>query len=247
VKEKTPHPATPEAVADAIERVVGRITEAGHGPGLAAGCGLPGVVKHGRLLTAANIDKSWIDTDAEGLLAERLGRRVLALNDADAAGVAEMAYGVGRGRLGTVILLTVGTGIGTALFIDGRLVPNTELGHLVLNGVDAETIVSGVARERRSLGWKAWAREFNGYIALVEKYFWPDLIVLGGGVSKAIEKFRSELQSRAPVVAAQLLNTAGIVGAARAGAAAATAAGAAVPGRGDGTGQPPEPAVVGSR
>ncbi len=225
IKEKTPQPATPDAVADSIARVVERLADAGDEPGLAAGCGLPGVVKFGRLMTAANIDKAWAGTDAQALLGERLGRRVLALNDADAAGVAEMAYGAGRGRMGTVLLLTLGTGIGTALFIDGRLVPNTELGHLELNGKDAETFLSGTARERRELSWKAWAREFNGYLDLVDRYLWPDLIILGGGVSKSLEKFRSELKSNAPVVAAELLNTAGIVGAARAAAAARAAGG----------------------
>jgi polyphosphate glucokinase len=221
VREKTPQPSTPEAVVDSIGSVVERIREAGHDlEGLAAGCGLPGVVKRGHLMTAANIDKGWIGAPAERLVRERIGLPVLALNDADAAGLAELTYGAGRGRLGTILLLTVGTGIGSALFVDGRLVPNTELGHLEFNGKAAETRLSGMARERRGLGWKRWASEFNDYLARLEFYFWPDLILIGGGVSKAWDRYAGSLQTTCPIEPARLLNTAGIAGAALAAAAA---------------------------
>jgi polyphosphate glucokinase len=226
IREKTPKPATPEAVLGTIASVVGKLGDAVTSD-MPAGCGLPGVVKYGALRTASNIDKSWLDAPVEEMMRTRLERPVLLLNDADAAGIAEMTYGAGVGRMGTVLLLTLGTGIGSGLFVDGHLVPNTELGHLVLDGKDAETRVSGNARERRGLGWKEWAREFNGYLALVDLYFSPDLIILGGGVSKEMQRFASVLKSNAEIVAAKLLNTAGIVGAAYAGAGAAHAGGGA--------------------
>jgi len=179
------------------------------------------VVKYGRLKTAANIDPSWIDAPAEELISARLGRPVLILNDADAAGLAELTYGAGVGSEGTVLLLTIGTGIGSALFVDGRLVPNTEFGHLEFHCRGAETLLSGAARERRGLGWKAWARQFSEFLAALELYVSPDLIILGGGVSKVMGKYEKHLRCRAPIVPARLLNTAGIVGAAMAGANAA--------------------------
>jgi polyphosphate glucokinase len=221
VREKTPQPSTPEAVVGSIGHVVDRILEEGHDmDGLPAGCGLPGVVKRGHLTTAANIDKAWIGAPAERLISERLGRPVLVLNDADAAGVAEMTHGAGRGRTGTILLLTIGTGIGSAIFVDGRLVPNTELGHVEFHGQDAETLISGASRERRGLGGKRWAREFNEYLADLELYFSPDLILIGGGVSKSWDKYATLLKTNAPLEPAQLLNVAGIVGAALAAAAA---------------------------
>jgi polyphosphate glucokinase len=219
VRMKTPQPATPKAVIATVATVVGRIRDAGHEvPGLAAGCGLPGVVKRGHLKTAANIDKAWLDAPAEEMLREALGFPVLAINDADAAGLAELTYGAGEGLGGMVLLLTVGTGIGSGLFVDGLLVPNTELGHLTLHGKDAETRVSGAARERREIGWQRWAREFSEYLALVDRYLWPDLFIIGGGVSKSWKDFGKLLVVRPPVVPARLLNTAGITGAALAGA-----------------------------
>ena len=160
-------------------------------------------------MTAANIDKAWIGRSVDELIGTALGRRVRAINDADAAGLAEMRLGAGRECAGTVLLLTIGTGIGSALFVNHRLVPNTELGHIELAGKDAETRVSGASRERRRLRWKVWATEFNEYLARIEAYFWPDLIILGGGVSKSMDKYRDTLQSRAPIVAAQFLNTLG--------------------------------------
>jgi len=217
VRERTPLSATPEAAADVVVRVCERLVEGGWlTPDLPAGAGVPVVVKGGVSMTAANVDASWIGAPIEALLRERLGRPVVALNDADAAGLAEVAFGAGKGNTGVVLLLTIGTGIGSALIVDGRLVPNTELGHLQLHGRDAETLVSGAARERRRRGWKRWAREFNAYLALVESYFWPDLLILGGGVSKEIARYERYLRARAPIVPAAMLNTSGIVGAAMA-------------------------------
>jgi polyphosphate glucokinase len=215
LKLQTPEPATPQAVAATIGGVVERVAaEHEIPPDAPFGCGLPGVVKDGRLLTAANIDASWIGVNAEELLGQTLGRRVHAINDADAAGLAEMRFGACRGHTGTVLLLTLGTGIGSALFHGGRLVPNTELGHLETGGTDAETMLSGVSRERRGIGWPEWAAEFNVYLGQLELYLSPDLIVLGGGVSKAIDQYVSLLESRAPIRAAQFLNAAGVIGAA---------------------------------
>lgn len=215
IRLKTPKPSTPEAVADSIRELVGRIAEETAIPdGTPVGCGLPVVIKGGEVKTAANIDAGWVGVAVEELIGEALGRRVHALNDADAAGLAEIRLGAGRDTIGTVLVLTIGTGIGSGLFVDGRLVPNTEMGHLEFKGKDAELRISAVARERRGLRWKAWAAEFNEYLARVETLFWPDLIILGGGVSKVIDKYREYLDSRAPIVAAQFLNTSGIIGAA---------------------------------
>ena len=165
-------------------------------------------------MIAANIDKGWIGQAVGDILGNALNRPVVAVNDADAAGLAEMRFGAARDCHGTVLLLTVGTGIGSALLVDGILVPNTEFGHLEFRGKDAETRLSGVARERRHQRWKAWAGEFNEYLARLELYFWPDLIVLGGGVSKVIDKYSAYLKSRAPIVPAAYRNTSGIIGAA---------------------------------
>ncbi len=221
VRERTPQPATPEAVTETVASVVGQVLDGEKVPDdLPVGCGLPGVVTDGVLRTAANIDKAWVGVSVEGLVGEAIGRRVLGINDADAAGLAELAYGAAEGVPGTVLLLTIGTGIGSALFVDGRLVPNTEFGHLEFHGKDAELRVSGAARNRRGLGWKRWAREFDEYLDRLELYFWPDLIILGGGVSKDMAKYAHLLTTRAPVVPAQHLNVAGIVGAAYAAAAA---------------------------
>jgi polyphosphate glucokinase len=207
---------------------------------LPLGCGLPGIVKDGRLASAANIDPAWVGWPATDNIGAAIGRPVLIINDADAAGMAELAYGGAAGRPGTVLLLTLGTGIGSALFIDGHLVPNTEFGHLEFHGHDAETLISGAARERRKLGWKAWIRQFNEYLARVELYFSPDLIILGGGVSKEWAKWGRLIKARAEVVTATFLNTSGIIGAAwAAGAVAATAASGAMD-------QPATPASQGS-
>lgn len=219
VRISTPKPATPDAVAQTIREVVDAVAaEQGFGPDIPAGAGLPCVVKHGLVMTAANIDKGWIGVNAEELIGGVLGRPVFAINDADAAAIAEARIGAGKGVAGTVILLTIGTGIGSGLLVDGHLVPNTEFGHLEFKGRDAETLLSGVARERRKLRWKAWAQEFNLYLSRLELYFAPDLFILGGGVSKVMDKYREYLVSVAPIVPAQYLNTAGIIGAAMAAA-----------------------------
>jgi polyphosphate glucokinase len=220
IREKTPQPSKPEAVAATIGSVVSRVL-AEH-PDIPAdlpvGCGLPGVVKDGRLTTAANIDAEWVGWAAEDGIGAAIGRRVLIINDADAAGLAEVAYGAGEGAAGTLLLLTIGTGIGSAVFIEGILVPNTEFGHIELKGRDAESRVSGASRERRGIGWKAWAREFDLYLSHLELYLQPDLIILGGGVSKEMAKFGRYLEASAPIVSARYLNTSGIIGAAYAAA-----------------------------
>jgi polyphosphate glucokinase len=215
VRLKTPDPSTPEAVADTVRLVVEKIGGQVELPAkLAVGCGLPGVVKKGRLTTAANIDKGWLEVSAEDVIGAAIGRPVVIVNDADGAGIAEMRLGAGHRQPGTVLLLTIGTGIGSALFTDGRLVRNTELGHMRFRGEDAETRLSGTARERRGLKWTDWATEFDEYLARIEIMLNPDLIILGGGVSKEMLKYAEYLRATAPVVAAHFLNTAGIVGAA---------------------------------
>lgn len=211
----TPKPATPDAVAETILHVVGLVAaDRELPPDLPVGVGIPGPIKGGRVMTATNIDKRWIGASAEELLGKALGRRVYAINDADAAGLAEIRFGAGRDVAGTVLMLTLGTGIGSGLFVDGQLVPNTELGHLEWRGRDVELRLSGVAREKRHMRWRAWANEFSAFLARLEIYFWPDLIILGGGVSKAMKKYEKWLESRAPIKAARFLNTSGIVGAA---------------------------------
>lgn len=218
-KVLTPHPATPDAVADGVKEVVDHFGWTGP-----VGLTFPGVVTGGSTIrTAANVDKSWIDTDARALFSERLGgAQVVVVNDADAAGVAEMEFGAGRGRKGTVFLLTFGTGIGSALFIDGVLVPNTELGHLELNGHDAEKRASSKAKEDHDLSWEQWARRVQKYLAHVEMLFSPELFIIGGGVSRKAHKFLPHIEGiKAEIVPAQLQNNAGIVGAAMRAAGAA--------------------------
>jgi polyphosphate glucokinase len=178
------------------------------------GATFPAVVKDGVVSTAANVDQSWIGADAATLLARVCGAPVTVLNDADAAGIAEMRFGAGRGRTDTVVMITLGTGMGSALFANGALLPNTELGHLMVRGKEAEQRASESVREREGLSWKQWAKRLNEYFAHLEALHWPDLIVIGGGVSKKHEKFLPLLRTRAELVPAQLLNEAGIVGAA---------------------------------
>ncbi len=218
-REKTPQPSTPEAVLGAVRAVVARLEAAGHATAeLPAGAGLPSVIKAGRVMTAANIDQAWVGAPARELMKRSLGRPVLVLNDADAAGLAEMRFGAGAGEQGIVLMLTVGTGIGSALFVGGQLVPNLELGHLQFRNRDAETIVSAAARERRRSGWKRWARDFNSYLAMLERYFWPDLIIVGGGLSKEAGRYLPLLRTRCRLSVARYLNIAGIIGAALAAA-----------------------------
>ncbi|WP_225098634.1 polyphosphate--glucose phosphotransferase [Streptomyces sp. CoH27] len=211
-KVLTPHPATPDSVADGVKQVVDHFGWTGP-----VGLTFPGVITGGAMVrTAANVDKSWIDTDAGALFGGRLGGLpVTVVNDADAAGVAEMRFGAGRDRTGTVILLTFGTGIGSAVFVDGVLVPNTELGHLELHGHDAEKRASSKAKEDGELSWEQWAHRVQKYLAHVEMLFSPELFIIGGGVSRKADKFLHLIEGvRAEIVPAQLQNNAGIVGAA---------------------------------
>ncbi|MFE9635541.1 polyphosphate--glucose phosphotransferase [Streptomyces sp. NPDC006463] len=212
-KVLTPQPATPEGVAGCVAEVVRAFSWSGP-----VGVTFPGVVTNGITRSAANVDKGWVGMDAGALLTRELGGLpVTVLNDADAAGVAEMTYGAGRGRGGTVIMLTLGTGIGSALFTNGRLVANTELGHLELKGHDAETRASVKAKEDGDLTWERWARRLSKYLAHVEMLFSPDLFIIGGGVSRKPEKFLPLIEGiRAEIVPARLQNNAGIVGAAMA-------------------------------
>jgi polyphosphate glucokinase len=209
VKYLTPHPSTPEAVADVVARLV---REAGWSGKL--GATFPAVIRHGVAQSAANVDKSWIGTDVDKIFTDITGCDVTVLNDADAAGLAEARFGAAKGVGGVVILLTFGTGIGSAMLLDGKLVPNTELGHLELDGGDAEKKASGAVKDNEGLSYKQWAKRVQRYLAHVEKLFTPDLIVVGGGVSKNSDKWIPLLDLRAPIKPAQLLNNAGIVGAA---------------------------------
>jgi polyphosphate glucokinase len=210
VRLRTPQPATPEAVCDAVAQV---LDEAG-APDGPFGMTLPAVVMHGVVRTAANIDDAWIGTDVAGLVRERTGRAVTVVNDADAAGLAEARYGAAKGMSGTVLVLTLGTGIGSALLRDGTLVPNTELGHLELEGHVAETRASSVARDRDDLSWEQWAERVSAYLQHVDRLLWPDLVLLGGGVSRKSDKWLHLLDVRPEVRTAELLNDAGVIGAA---------------------------------
>ncbi|MDQ3761557.1 MAG: ROK family protein [Actinomycetota bacterium] len=213
IRIATPQPATPEAV---VELVAAITSEFGwHGP---MGVALPCVLKRGIALTAAHLDSSWKGLDANRLFSEYCQAPVVVLNDADAAGLAEMRFGAGRDHDGVVVLLTFGTGIGSALFIDGELVPNTELGHLQVDGVDAEVRASAAAKDDEALSWADWAARVSRYLQVLENLIWPDLIIAGGGVSKKADKWLSLLECRTPVMAAALRNDAGIVGAAAAAA-----------------------------
>jgi polyphosphate glucokinase len=209
---KTPKPATPEAiVATAVEVVRGSGWD---GP---VGCGFPAVVKDGVVRTAANIDERAIGFDMRGKLAQELGTPVRVINDGDAAGLAEMRWGAGRAVEGVVLMLTLGTGIGTSLFVEGRLVPNTELGHIEIRGKDAEHRASDSARKRDDLSWREYAGRLDEYLHKIEDLLWPDLIVVGGGISKKSEKFFPHLTAHTRIVRAEMLNEAGIAGAALAG------------------------------
>ena len=207
----TPQPATPDAVAE----VVGQIAEHFHYSG-PTGITFPAIVKSGVVHSAANVDESWIDTDARALFAPRVGGHALVVNDADAAGVAEVRYGAGKDQPGVVILITLGTGIGTAIFLDGKLLPNTEFGHLKLRGKDAEHRASDKVRDEKDLSWKKWAHALNEFLAEIELLFSPDLLIIGGGVSKKSDKFFPHLKTKTnvPIVPAKMLNAAGIIGAA---------------------------------
>ncbi len=208
----TPATSTPEAVSDVIQLVVEHFDDVrGSSP---IGVTVPGVVTRGVVRTAANIDNSWIDTDIEAVLEERLHHDVVVVNDADAAGVGELHFGAAKGQDGLVVVTTLGTGIGTALLYNGVLVPNSELGHLEIDGHDAETQAASSVKTREDLSYKEWAKRLQRYYSHLENLIWPDLFVVGGGVSRKSEKFLPLLDLRTPIVPAQLRNTAGIIGAA---------------------------------
>jgi polyphosphate glucokinase len=222
LRVKTPEPSSPAAIIPSIVRTVARaVKQADPVPvGAPVGIGVPSVVIEGLTRSAANIDQDWIEFDAGRAFAAALKRPSLVLNDADAAGLAEMRFGAGAGERGVVFVLTLGTGVGSALFNDGVLVPNTELGHMEIRGRDAERRSAAAARTRRGLSWKAWASDLDEHLHAIDKLFSPNLIILGGGVSKQPDKFIPRLTIRPRVVAARLRNDAGIVGAAMAAAEA---------------------------
>jgi polyphosphate glucokinase len=205
----TPHPATPDAMAPVLAQLTKNFDWTGP-----VGAAFPAVVKAGVARTAANIDPSWIGIDVAAIFARSSGCDVTVVNDADAAGVAEMDFGAGKGRSGVVIMVTLGTGIGTAVFIDGLLVPNTELGHLRLGKKEAEARASDAVRQRLGLSWGKWAQRVDEYLLELERLLQPDLFIVGGGVSKRHDRFVPRLTTHAEVVPARLLNEAGIVGAA---------------------------------
>ena len=213
----TPQPSLPSDVVAVTQELVRRLVEpwdAGHGNAFPVGLGIPAAVRGGVCLTAANIDPSWIGFAVEREMALALERTVAVGNDADVAGLAEIRFGAGRYQAGVVFVLTIGTGMGTALFIDGRLVPNTELGHIELKGRDAEERAAESARDRLGLGWQEWAAGFDDYLHELERLFWPDLFILGGGASKRADNYLSYLTVKTPIALATFRNNAGIVGAA---------------------------------
>jgi polyphosphate glucokinase len=212
VKLATPRPAEPDAVADVVRQLVREFSWTGP-----AGITFPGVVTDGTTRTAANLDKAWIGLNARELFGQATGLPMTVLNDADAAGLAEMKFGAGAGQRGTVLMLTLGTGIGSALFTDGTLVPNTEFGHIEIRGKDAEKRASEHAREAEDLSWGKWAGRVDEYLLHMEALLSPALIIIGGGISKKSDKFFPRLTGlRARLEAAALLNDAGVVGAAMA-------------------------------
>ncbi len=207
----TPQPAHPNAVADVVDAIAKNFNYSGP-----TGITFPAIIKKGVVYSAANVDESWIGTDAGALFQSHLGGPVTVVNDADAAGIAEMRFGAGQGRDGVVILLTFGTGIGSAIFLDGRLLPNTEFGHLKIRGKDAERRASEKVREVKGLSWKKWAGYVSEYLEELETLFSPELFIIGGGVSRKADKFLPFLTSKTEVLieAARMQNEAGIIGAA---------------------------------
>lgn len=209
VRIPTPEILKPRGIADVVAQIAKAFNWSGP-----IGCGFPAALRSGVVLTAANIHKKWIGVNADQLFSDVTGCPVVVLNDADAAGLAEMEFGAGRNERGTVVIVTIGTGLGTALFTNGQLFPNAELGHVELDGFDAETRASDAARRRDKLSWKQWAKRFDLYLNYLEGLFWPDLFILGGGISKESDKYIPLLTVQARVTPAQLLNEAGIIGAA---------------------------------
>lgn len=211
----TPQPATPDAVGKAVAQVVSRFEPSKKTP---IGITFPGVIQHGVVRFAPNVDQSWVGVNVDDVMRDYVGRTVHTINDADAAGYGEYLYGAAHGRDGVVFLCTLGTGIGTAIIVDGEVMPNVELGHLTVDGLDAEEFTADSARERHGLDWEQWSRHLQKYFSEIERLLWPDLIIVGGGVSKHHAEFLPRLTLRTPIVPAELLNGAGIVGAAAAAA-----------------------------
>lgn len=208
---ETPQPSVPNAVADVVKQVAAHFSYSGP-----AGVTFPAVVKHGVTYTAANVDRSWIGTNAGELFSRHIGGPVTVVNDADAAGVAEIRFGAGKDRKGVIILVTLDTGIGSAVFLDGQLLPNSEFGHLVIRGKAAERRASEKVRVDKKLSWKQWAKRISEFLNELEKLFSPDLFIIGGGISKKAEKFFPFLTTKTEVIVvpAQMRNEAGIIGAA---------------------------------
>lgn len=206
---ETPRPATPAAIAATLKQIVDHFHWTG-----AIGIGFPGVIKKGVVLTAANLHPSWVGKNAEKLFSSKTRCKVKIANDADVAGLAEMRFGAGAGCNGAVVMVTLGTGIGTALFNEGKLVPNSELGHLTMDGKDAEARASDRARCEHDWSWKKWSKRVDEYLKELDRLLWPDLFIIGGGGSKEWEKFGPRLKTRAEIVPAKLGNPAGIIGAA---------------------------------
>jgi len=209
IRIKTPQKAEPQPVGEVVAEIAKSFNWKGP-----IGIGFPAPIKSGVALMAANVSDKWVGTNADELFTKITGCACTMINDADAAGLAEMKFGAGKGQPGTVIMLTLGTGIGTAIFYRGNLLPNTEFGHLDMKGKDAEHRASDAVRQREDLSWKKYAKRLNKYLAAMEKLFWPDLFIIGGGISKQSEKYVPLLKIETPVIPAQLLNEAGIVGAA---------------------------------
>ena len=209
IRIKTPKNGEPEPIAEVVKQIAQSFSW--NGP---IGIGFPAPIKGGVALMAANVSETWVGTNADALFSKVTGCECTMINDADAAGLAEMTFGAGRGQPGTVIMITLGTGIGTAIFHRGQLLPNTEFGHLEVEGEDAEFRASDAARQREELSWKKYAKRLNKYLSTMENLFWPNLFIIGGGISKESEKYLPLLTIETPVVTAQLLNEAGIVGAA---------------------------------
>jgi polyphosphate glucokinase len=207
----TPQPATPNAIAKIITEITEHFNWTGQ-----IGCGLPAVIRNGIAYTAANIDAAWVNTNVVELFSTRTGLDITVLNDADAAGLAEMHYGAGSKASGTTIVVTAGTGLGTALFRDNILIPNTELGHLQLHGKNAEQIASAAVRTKLNLSYSEWAKRFDDYLHRLEELFWPDLFIVGGGISKDHAQFFPHLTIQTKILPARLRNDAGIIGAAAA-------------------------------
>ena len=220
IRIETPNPSTPEAVATGVATLVEQLGDTGP-----IGCTLPAVVVGGTVRTAAHIDETWIGTHAEAVICRATGRHCTVLNDADAAGVAEARFGAARGRRGVVLVVTVGTGVGTALLNDGVLVPNSELGHIEVGGKVADVWTSDATRSTKQLSWGKWAERLDAYLTHLHRVLWPELIVIGGGVVKHSEKYIDLISPGCEVRIAELGNLAGIVG-------AALMADAAVPGEG---------------